>query len=57
MKSKISASTPPKKKQQILEELWLNYFNTVLLESGCITEDEYRRMKLKIIHRTAAISR
>lgn len=55
MKAKIPVSALEKKKQQILESLWLHYYNSVLLEKGRITEDEYHRMKLKIIHRTETV--
>jgi len=55
MKVKLPASATEKKKQQIIESLWLHNYNSVLLEKGRITEDEYHRMKLKIIHRTETI--
>ncbi len=44
----------PAKKQKIIEELWLHYYNSALLASGSITEEEYRKMKLRIINRSAA---
>lgn len=38
-----------KKKRDVMEEMWLQYFNSALLNRGVISEDEYRRMKTKII--------
>ena len=34
--------------EQVIRELWLDYFNRVLLEKGVIGEREYRRMALRI---------
>ena len=39
-----------------IEELWLNYFNSYLLEHGTISENEYKRMTEKIAEKTARYS-
>ena len=35
-------------KEQLQRQAWLLYFNRVLYERGLITEQEYRRMKVRI---------
>ena len=45
---------PQSKEEQrknVAEELWLNYFNQVLLEQGIITQAEYNRMTALIASR------
>ena len=37
----------------VIEELWLNYFNSYLFEHGAISENEYKRMTEKIAEKTA----
>ena len=32
----------------IVRNIWLNYYNSILLERGIITEKAYRQMKAKI---------
>lgn len=34
--------------QTVVRNIWLNYYNSILLEQGIITEKAYRQMKLKI---------
>ena len=34
--------------QAVMRNIWLNYYNNILLEKGIITAEEYRKMKLKI---------
>ena len=38
-------------KQNVVEKMWLNYYNNVLLEKGLITETQHRKMKLSISSR------
>ncbi|MBQ2404885.1 MAG: hypothetical protein II280_05700 [Lachnospiraceae bacterium] len=54
-----SGSTKPnsKKKQLVLEELWLNYLNAALFSKGAISENDYRSMQRRIIARTASMTR
>ena len=47
----LEPSVPPmseRKKQAILERLWLTYFNDTLLAQGVITEAEHNKMRVKI---------
>lgn len=39
-------------KEQAARQIWLLYFNRVLLEQGIITEKEHNQMKIKIQSRT-----
>lgn len=43
-------------KNQLAEELWLDYYNRVLFEKGVITEREHCRMALLIENRRPACS-
>lgn len=40
-------------KTEVQRQIWLLYFNRVLLEKGVISEKEYRQMMVKI-QRTSA---
>lgn len=42
-----------KMKQNVVETLWLNYFNATLYEQGLITEREYQEMNRWILNRKA----
>ena len=42
------------KKQAVIEQLWLTYYNDTLFAKGMITEDQRNRMRLMIKSRTAA---
>ena len=46
-----------KKKQSILEKLWLTYYNDTLLEKGVITQDEHDKMRVKIKTRASSMER
>ena len=43
--------------KRMAEDLWLNYFNRYLFESGTISEKEYKKMTEKIAIRKAKLSR
>ena len=45
------------KKQAVMEQLWLTYFNDTLFAKGMITEDQRNKMRLMIKSRTAAKTR
>ena len=45
------------KKQAVMEQLWLTYYNDTLFAKGMITEDQRNRMRLMIKSRTAAKTR
>lgn len=38
------------------EDIWLNYFNRYLFETGTISENEYKKMTEKIAARKAKLS-
>ena len=38
-------------KRNVVEKMWLNYYNNVLFEKGLITETQHRKMKLSISSR------
>ena len=42
------------KKQAVMEQLWLTYYNDTLFAKGMITEDQRNKMRLMIKSRTAA---
>ena len=42
------------KKQAVMEQLWLTYYNDTLFAKGLITEDQRNRMRLMIKSRTTA---
>ena len=44
-----------KRKQSILEQLWLTYYNDTLYTKGVITENEYDQMRVKIKTRAGSV--
>ena len=38
-------------KQNVIDKLWLNYFNDTLYDRGLISEDDRNRMRNRINHR------
>lgn len=44
-----------KKKNLIMEQLWLTYFNDSLYKNGVITEDAYNKMRVIIKNRSFRI--
>lgn len=40
------------KKQAVIEQLWLTYYNDTLFAKGLITEEQRNRMRLMIRSRT-----
>lgn len=45
------------RKKMLAEELWLNYFNSILFEKGPITESERNRMTILIADRSSGKDR
>ena len=45
------------KKQAVMEQLWLTYYNDTLFAKGLITEEQRNKMRLMIKSRTAAKTR
>ena len=35
-------------KLNVVEKMWLNYYNNMLLEKGLITESQHRKMRVSI---------
>ena len=46
-----------KKKNLIMDELWLTYFNDSLYKNGVITKDEHNRMRVIIKNRSMSIEK
>ena len=46
-----------KKKNLIMDQLWLTYFNDSLYKNGVITESEYDRMRVIIKNRSLTIEK
>ena len=42
------------KKQAVIEQLWLTYYNDTLFAKGVITEDQRNKLRVTIKSRTAA---
>ena len=46
-----------KKKDLIMDQLWLTYFNDSLYKNGVITKDEHNRMRVIIKNRSMSIEK
>ena len=54
---KMKQSMNEQKKQAVIEQLWLTYYNDTLFAKGLITEEQRNKMRLMIRSRTAAKAR
>ena len=45
------------RKQAVMEQLWLTYYNDTLFAKGMITEEQRNKMRVMIKSRTAAKTR
>ena len=45
------------KKQSVIEQLWLNYYNDTLYANGLITEEQRNKMRLRIKNRNSSLTR
>ena len=45
------------KKQSVIEQLWLNYYNDSLYANGLITEEQRNKMRLRIKNRNSSLTR
>jgi len=45
------------KRRNVVEKMWLNYFNDQLYERGMITDTQHRQMKIQISGRRPSIQR
>lgn len=55
--ARLSPEGKEKYKKIVCEELWLRYFNDTLRRQRVITEHEHRMMHLKIMERTASLTK
>ena len=53
----MKPSMTEQKKQAVMEQLWLTYYNDTLFAKGMITEDQRNKMRLMIKSRTDAKTR
>ena len=45
------------KKQAVMEQLWLTYYNDTLFAKGMITEQQRNKLRVKIKNRSASMQR
>ena len=53
----MKAGMNEQKKQAVMEQLWLTYYNDTLFAKGMITEEQRNKMRVMIKSRTAAKTR
>lgn len=53
----MKQSMNEQKKQAVMEQLWLTYYNDTLFAKGMITEEQRNKMRVMIKSRTAAKTR
>ena len=53
----MTAGMTEQKKQAVMEQLWLTYYNDTLFAKGMITEEQRNKMRVMIKSRTAAKTR
>ena len=56
MKKALSEEERERVERRFAEDVWLNYFNRYLFESGTISDKEYRKMTEKIAMRKSKLS-
>lgn len=56
MKKALSDEERERVERRFAEDVWLNYFNRYLFESGTISEKEYKKMTEKIAMRKSKLS-
>ena len=49
-----SGITNEQARRNVVEQMWLNYFNNTLLEQGIITAEQHRKMCVRIATRKPA---
>lgn len=54
VKSERKPGMTEQKKQAVMEQLWLTYYNDTLFAKGLITEEQRNRMRFLIKRRTSA---
>ena len=53
----MKQSMNEQKKQAVIEQLWLTYYNDTLFAKGMITEEQRNKMRVMIKSRAAAKTR
>ena len=53
----MKAGMNKQKKQAVMEQLWLTYYNDTLFAKGMITEEQRNKMRVMIKSRAAAKTR
>ena len=53
----IKQGISEKKKQSVIERLWMTYYNDTLYAKGMITEEQRNKMRIKIKNRAASMQR
>lgn len=53
----IKQGMSEQKKQSVIEQLWLTYYNDTLFAKGMINEEQRNMMRLIIMSRTSAKTR
>lgn len=51
------ALTNEQKRRNVVEKMWLNYYNDTLLERGIITDVQHRKIKIQINSRKPSAQR
>lgn len=54
VKSERKPGMTEQKKQAVMEQLWLTYYNDTLFAKGLITEEQRNKMRFLIKRRTSA---
>ena len=49
-------STDEKREKTLADDIWLNYFNDYLYRHNAITEEEYKKMSLRIAQKNRAVA-
>ncbi len=44
-------------RRAVVETMWLNFYNTTLLEKGLISEKQYKKMAIKINTRNKGVNK
>lgn len=55
MNKETNKKMTEQKKQAIIEQLWLTYYNDTLFAKGLITEEQRNKMRIKIKSRSASV--
>lgn len=51
----MKAGITEQKKQAVIEQLWLTYYNDTLFSRGLITEEQRNKMRIRIKNRTSLL--